>query len=300
MKIRVVLNREGGALSTMNLDAFVADLRKAFTDAGHEIDIDAIDGGELVARLNEACHDSWAEVILVGGGDGTVSLAAGMLADSEKTLALLPAGTMNLFARSLGIPLEIDNAAAELAKGRVRRVDVARVNGRPFIHQFSIGMQPQLIHLRSRIPFRGRLGKLAASSRAALTTLLRPHHLKVALKMGDSEIVRVTPSLSVTNNLYGEGHLPFTDRPDGGVLGVYITRARQPLNLLAYAANMAVGRWRGSGQVEIHQAREVALTILSARRGYMCSIDGELCPLEKDLHIRLHPRSLKVLVPAAA
>jgi len=256
-----------------------------------------VDGTKVADALREAIEDSNADVILAAGGDGTVSLAAGLLAGTDKALAILPAGTMNLYARSLGLPLDLEMALAALANGVVRSVDVAYADGRPFVHQFSIGMHPQLIGLRSAIPFRSRLGKLAASVRAALTTLLKPHNLKVALNMGGAELITVTSGIGITNNLFGEGHLPYADRPDGGVLGIYITRAERRIDLIAFVFNMALGRWRDNEQVEIHEAGEVRLRILSAGRKFRCAIDGELCPLNREVHIWLRPRSLRVLLP---
>jgi len=300
MHFRAVLNRGGGTLSTMDIDALSTRLGDALCEAGHSVDVQVVDGRKVVETIRTACRMADTEILLVAGGDGTVSLAAGMLAGTDKTLAILPAGTMNLYARSLGVPLDLGAAISALAGGEVLRVDTACVNGRLFVHQFSIGMHPQLIHLRSRIPFHGRLGKLFASARAGISTFWNPHNLKVALHMGGAELITITSGISVTNNLFGEGHLPYADRPDGGVLGIYITRARRRLDLLAFFLNMAMGRWRGNEQVEIHEADEVKLKILSAERHFRSAIDGELMPLEREFLIQLWPQSLKVLVPAKA
>ncbi|WP_265517656.1 diacylglycerol/lipid kinase family protein [Nitratireductor luteus] len=299
MKILAVLNRSGGTLATMDIDAFSASLAERFKKAGHEIDVRVVPGKEIADAIGDAAGDADIEAVLVGGGDGTVSLAAGMLAESEKALAILPAGTMNLFARSLGIPLDLNKAVEALAHGRIRRVDVARVNGAPFVHQLSIGMHPQLIRLRSRLSFRGRLGKIAASARAALTTFLRPHNLRVRIEMAEGELHLTTSGIAVTNNLYGEGHLPYTDTPDGGLLGLYVMRAQRRWDLLVFFANMAIGRWRRNEQVDIHQTREARIFILDPHPRHKLSMDGELYPLPDQLHLRQHPKALSVLVPTA-
>jgi len=298
MRIRAVLNRGGGTLSTMNLDALSARLTEVFTGAGYAIDVVVVEGKKIVGAIRDGCGEADADIVLVGGGDGTVSLAAGLIAGSDKILAILPAGTMNLFARSLKIPLDIDAAITALAGGNVRRVDMARVNGRPFVHQFSVGMHPQLVHLRSRIPFKGRLGKLLASARAGIATFRNPHNLDVELTFGDTELLARTSGIGITNNLLGEGHLPYADEPDGGVLGIYITRAQDRWDLLAFFINMALGRWRENDKVEIHEADEVHLRVLSAGRQFRSAVDGELYPLERDNHIELWPKALQVLVPA--
>jgi diacylglycerol kinase family enzyme len=206
---------------------------------------------------------------------------------------------MNLFARSLGIPLALDEAVAKFAAGRIREVDIATANGKPFVHQFSVGLHPRIVEMRSRMEFSSRMGKIGASLRAALDTIRDPVQLKVTLEMPHTEIVAKTAGISISNNLYGEGHLPYADRPDGGVLGVYLTSASRRHHLLLLCLTAALGRWRTSEQVEIHQTGTVVLKIESRRR-QRCVIDGELQPLKPETEIRIHPRALRVLVPAEA
>ena len=109
-----------------------------------------------------------------------------------------------------------------------------------------------------------------------------------------------TTGIGITNNLFGEGHLPYADQLDGGVLGIYITVARQRGELFRFFLNMARGKWRDNDQVEIHETQHVVLTLLSKRAKLRATIDGELCKLERETDIRIHPGALKVLVPAAA
>lgn len=301
MHVLAVLNSSGGTLRDRDTQALAARMEQIFTAAGHTIETRLAEGADMVARMREAAADEHADVLLADGGDGTISLAAGLVAHTNKALAVLPAGTMNLFARSLGIPLALEEALTALAGGEIRRVDIARANDRFFVHQFSVGMHPQLIRLRERMSFRSRIGKMMASVRAAFVTLARPAALKVSLEMGDTTIFATTSSLAVTNNLYAEGErLPFAERPDGGQLGIYITRVRRRRDLVWLFLNMGIGRWRQNDQVEIHEATEVVLTVPRQRRRFKCAIDGELCPLEQTTRITLHPGALAVLVPAAS
>jgi diacylglycerol kinase family enzyme len=225
-----------------------------------------------------------------------MSAAAGILMDSDKALAVLPAGTMNLFARSLGVPLDLDQAVEALAHGRLTQVDVASANGRPFVHQYSVGMHPQTVELRDSMQFNSKLGKRWASVKAGAATFFKPPRLKVALVMKDTEILARTSSISVTNNLYGEGTLPYAENPAGGVLGIYVTRAQRRRDLLVFFLKMAMGRWRTNEQVEIHQTDSVTLRIRSRYKRFKCAIDGELSPLEKETVLRIHKGALKVLV----
>ncbi len=299
MNFSVILNGEGGTLRTTELDALSNDIRDRFAAAGHSVEIRVVEGGELEAELDRAVANKDVEAVVIGGGDGSVSGAAGKLMDTGKALGVLPAGTMNLFARSLRIPLDLAEALDALATAPVEKVDIATANGRAFVHQYSIGMHAKLVHLREQREFASRLGKIRASAQAALGAVLDPPRIKLHLKLADgSEIEARTSSIGITNNLYGEGHIPYTDTPDGGVLGIYITKARTRREMFSFLAKMAMGKWRSNEQVAIYQTTEVVLEILSAHRRFRCVIDGELCELEKRVELKIHPGALKVLRPA--
>lgn len=297
MHFRAVLNREGGTLKTMDLDAFAAFMRETLAEAGHTLDVHTVAGGDIVTALEEAAADAAADAVIAGGGDGTVSAAAAVMMRAGKALAVLPTGTMNLFARTLRIPLDPEQAVRAFARGVLRDVDMASAGDRYFVHQYSVGLHPEMVRLRSRMDFAGRTGKIGASTRAALAAFLRPPRVRVALAMGSTEIKATVTALSITNNLYGEGHLPYAEKPDGGVLGIYLTRAWKRRDLLWFVLNMAIGRWRGNDQVEIREAADVTLRIGSRRHRYRCAIDGELSSLGEETVIRCHPGALRVLVP---
>lgn len=301
MQFISVLNRDGGTLRTTDLDSFATRMRDVLAKAGHGVDIQIVEGSGLETALNKAATETKADIVMIGGGDGSVSAAAAILQNRNKALAILPAGTMNLFARSLHIPLGLDAAVLAFATGSVREVDMASANGRPFVHQFSLGMHAKMVDLRDRMEFGSRLGKIRASLTAAYHTIMRPPSMRVLLRIDKSEILTKTTGLGITNNVFGEGYrLPYAADPAGGTLGIYIMVAHRRLNLIRLFVNMLLGRWRDNDQVEIHEAREVTVTVLAARSKSKCVVDGELMPLSRETVIRIHPKSLRVLVPAEA
>lgn len=298
MKFTAILNQDGGTLRTMDLDAFAERLAATLSRAGHSVETRIVAGGEVTKALAQAAREDGLEAVLAGGGDGTVSAAAAALADSGKVLAVLPAGTMNLFARSLGIPLDLDEAVRCFASGKVRAVDVASVNGRVFVHQFSVGLHAKMVATREKMSFSSRVGKMIASTRAAIAALVRPPYMTVRIGLDGAEIVARTSGIGVTNNLFGEGHLPYADDPDGGTLGIYVTTSRGPGGLLRFMVNMMLGRWKANSQVEVHETEEARLRFGKVRSRHRAVVDGELIPLEPDAHVRIHKGALLALVPA--
>lgn len=299
MRFSVILNRHGGTLRTLDVHDLAARISNTLQEAGHEVSTHLVEGKGIIGAIDEAVSGE-CDVVMVGGGDGTVSCAAGKLKDSNKVLAILPAGTMNLFARSLGIPLDLAEAAEAFSRGEVRGVDLATANGRVFVHQFSIGLHAKLIRLREKDRFNSRLGKMWASVRAGFRAFFSPPRMKIGLTLDEGEErLMATAGVGITNNLFGEGHLPYADKPDRGVLGVYVTRTRRKRDMVWLALNMLLGRWKSNRQVDVHQAQTVKLRLLSRHERFGCAMDGELCDLEKETVLLIHPGALKVLTPTA-
>ncbi|MER9950160.1 diacylglycerol kinase family protein [Mesorhizobium sp. M0047] len=299
MKFAAVLNREGGTLRTTDIAAFSDRMHRTLETAGHSLSIEIVAGKDVVETLDSVASRRTIDVVLAGGGDGTISAAAARLMGTKKALAILPAGTMNLFARGLGIPQTLDAALESFADGEIIAVDMATANGRPFIHQFSIGIHAKLVQLRQKMEFGSRLGKIRASAKAAWATINNPPAMNVTLSIGDAEMAARITGIGITNNLFGEGHLPYADNPAGGVLGVYITVAQQRAELVKFFFNMARGKWRDNEHVEIHQANKTVLKIHSGSSKFRAVMDGELVHLDRETTIEIHPGALNVLVPAS-
>ena len=300
MRFRGVLNRGGGTLRTMDVEAFAEKARQTLREAGHEAQFAVVDGDGVTEALAEAANAPGIDVVMAGGGDGTISAAAGALMNGDKALAILPAGTMNLFARGLGIPLDLDAAVAAFATGARRAVDIATANGHPFVHQFSVGMHSELIRRREAMSYSSRPGKIRASMVAAIGTVVRPPRIRFRLELPSVRIAAVASSLSVSNNVFGDGPLPVAARPDGGELGVYIARAHRGGEILRILVSVATGRWKKDAAIEMHTAPRMVLRVDRATRGFQCAIDGELQPLASSTEIAIHPGALNVLLPAEA
>ncbi len=123
-------------------------------------------GRELPTRIDEAVADR-PDLLVVGGGDGTVSCAAGRVAGTAVTLGVLPLGTANDFARTMEIPPELDEAVATLVSGKVVDIDLGRVDGRAYLNVASLGLSVAVTE-RLTPRLKRRLGPVAYPVATAL------------------------------------------------------------------------------------------------------------------------------------
>jgi diacylglycerol kinase family enzyme len=290
----VVLNHAAGALLG-RMDAAEA-VGAEFARHGIVPILIGPEAGDLVARVTLAC-DSGVDVVVVVGGDGTISCAAQLLAGRDIALGILPSGTMNLLARDLGIPIELAGAVDVLVGGRVRAVDVGAVNGHVFTCGSMTGLPTRLAHIREA----GRHGPAwrlwGRFFRATLRFLSAYRPLRLSLAI-DGRIRRVrTPAMTVTVNPLsdGAGRQFGRSRLDGGELGVYLFRRLRLWDVLRIGFATAGGRWRGDEAVE--ELHVSAMTVGTRRPSMRVMNDGEAMLLQMPLRYSVRPGALRVIAP---
>lgn len=299
MRFVGVLNKDGGTFRTMDIAAFAADAIRIFAAAGQALDCRVVEGRELIAELRRAAADPATEVLLAGGGDGTISAAAALCFKHKVPLAVLPAGTMNLFARSLKVPLNLEQALGALAGGELDQVDIATANGRPFVHQYSVGMHSRLVRIREGLTYNSRWGKMLASVRAVGATLSRPLVFEADIRTPNGMEHRRAMAISVSNNLLGEGHMPYAERVNGGVMGVYVVKPMPAADAARLVFSLLFGTWKHHPLVSERQVEQVTLSFPRRKKSAKAVIDGELIPLDQRVELKLHHGALQVIVPRA-
>jgi diacylglycerol kinase family enzyme len=205
MHFVAILNRNGGTFRLIDIDAFSRRAEAIFAEAGHSVQCRIVSGSELLAALERAAHEAKTDVMIAGGGDGTISAAAAVGFRTGKPLGVLPAGTMNLFARTLRMPLNLDEALRALAAGQLYDADIATANGRPFVHQYSVGLHARLVRIREELPYRNRWEKLWASFRAVFAAVGKRLRFQVEIVTPRGREKRIASGVTVSNNLLGEG-----------------------------------------------------------------------------------------------
>jgi diacylglycerol kinase family enzyme len=294
-----VFNRDGGTFRQLDMDDFVRRATLIFAEAGHLLDCRPVGGKQLIAELERAARDKGADVVLAGGGDGTISAAAAICYRAAKPLAVLPAGTMNLFARTLRTPLNLDEALKAVAGGQMVDVDIATANDRPFVHQYSVGLHARLVRIREEMPYENRWQKTFASILSVRFALSKQLKFQVDVVSASGREQRIASGVIVSNNPLAEGHIPHADDVDAGVLGVYLAKPMNTFEALQLFARVALGHWKGHPRVTEREVKEVTLTFPHRKRSARAVIDGELVPLPLRVDLKIHPKALKVFAPQA-
>jgi len=289
--VRVVVIQNGASRSRRAPDEVAAVLRAA----GVDVEVRVVEG----AACREAAMAAalGADAVVAAGGDGTVSAVAGALAGTGTPVGVLPLGTLNHFARDLGIPLDLVEAARVVAAGAVRLVDVAEVNGHLFVNNSSVGFYPRVVRRRKRL--RAFVGKWLAMAWGALEVLWRLPRIPLRLETEGGAAPVVTPFLFVGNNRYEPGLLAERRREalDRGELRVYVARWAGRRAFVGVALRWLLGRGRDEDVAEL-SARTVRVE--SRRRGLDVAADGEVLRLRPPLRYVIRPRALSVLAPRPA
>jgi len=235
-------------------------------------------------------------MIVTAGGDGSVSAAASVVAGTDAALGVLPLGTLNHFAKDLGIPLDLAEAAAVLARGRTVSVDIGDANGRPFINNASIGMYASLVSERAAMQRVGR-GKWIAHGLAAIRVWRRYRYLRVVLDVdGERRTVR-TPFVFVGNNEYQLSGLELGGRKvlAAGRLHVCMAPGMSRGGVARLIMEAIFGDVCNLDGFDSFTAAAVALSAGTSR--LQASLDGEVVMLDNPLTFRSRPGALRVVVP---
>ena len=294
-KLLVLINRASGA-AARDLDGVEARIGGLLAAAGREADIRPVAPAELAAAVRDA-KDRFGAIVITGG-DGSVSTAAGILAGTGTALGVIPAGTLNHFARDLGVPVELDAAVEALAGGTVARVDVGEVNGRVFVNNGSVGVYTAIVEDRDRQ--RRELGrrKWLALLIATWRALRHYRRRRLTISTGGQAWHRRTSLLFIGNNRYKLEFPYMGARPrlDGGELCLFAILGHG-WRLVRLACLALIGAADISGEFEhIEELREV--TVTSAAPELMVAVDGEVERLPTPLHFRIRPLDLAVIRPA--
>jgi diacylglycerol kinase family enzyme len=249
---------------------------------------------EALAEAMQRRLQQGARIVAVGGGDGTISTAAGVLAGKDVVLLPLPLGTRNHFAQRYGLA-SLAAAALALRQGTVTLVPLGAVNGHHFLNNASCGFYARMVQRRDRL--RRWLGSWPASFVSALLLLWQRPLLELQIAAGGSQLERRVVALWVGIGRHSL-RLPEPGDADkeGALLEVVMPRPLSRLALLRMALRVWQ-RLRGQGKPidpQLETLRAHAFT-LHSRGGLDVALDGELHQWAGPLHFRYQADGLRVL-----
>jgi diacylglycerol kinase (ATP) len=256
------------------------------------------EGGDIAGITKRVIVDH--DLVIVGGGDGTVGCAAGVLAGTDVALAILPLGTANDFARTLEVPRKLRTACGTAAHGKVVDVDLGRVNGRPCLNVASIGLSVSVTEALTPA-LKRRLGRLAypvATMRAYRRHI--PFRARLAFHDGASDALEFEDLVQVAvgnGRHYGGGN---TVAPTAGIddhaLDVYAIVRGSIRDQVNIARQLKDGRFVEHERV--HHVRTRALTLVTDE-AMPVNVDGEIAT-ETPCRFEIERNAVHVVVPQSA
>ena len=294
--VSVLLNASAGAAARAGDDEHPAlgEVQDAFAAAGLNVAI-AVGSGDTLTALARRAVARGVRVVVAGGGDGTIGSVAAAVANTDATLGILPLGTLNHFAKDLGIPPGVPEAVRVIAVGHTARVDVGEVNGRVFINNSSLGLYPSVVYQREKRRAQGR-GKWIAFALAVARVWRLYRRVRVIVHTETvSRIVR-TPFVFVGNNEYQlEGvRLGARARVDAGQLHVAMAPGMTRGEIVRVLGSALLGRLADVDHLDTLLTDTV--TIGARRRHLPVALDGEVTLVETPLNYRIRRGALRVCV----
>lgn len=290
----VILNQHSGAGGGPDEGAVVAGLAAA----GVPATVQRTPASGINAALRGAIAARPAGVV-VGGGDGTVRSAAAALVGSGIPLGVLPCGTLNHFARDLGMPPTVPEAVKALAATVVRRIDVGEVNGHLFVNNCSLGAYAEAVRRRESLRRREGHGKRRAMLRASYEVFRQLRRLHLVLTIDGCRHAVSSPLVVVANNRYSGRVLngSLRDRLDAGALWLYTAHVHRRLPALRLALQSVLRHLDEADRLESEPLSELVIESASA---LPVAMDGEIVELRPPLRFRIRPGELAVMTPTSS
>jgi diacylglycerol kinase family enzyme len=290
-RLAVVINALSGKASRKGAK-LAARVVEAFAKRGATIEPMLVEGWEIAQTVAELKD---ADVVAVGGGDGTLGAAAEPIRLHGQTMAILPLGTLNHLSIDLGIPPGLEEAAGTAVHGTVRTIDLGQVADLLFVNNASVGLYTKLVRAREA----RQLPDWLATISAALTVLRGLKTRRLELEIAGARRFVETPLLFIGNNPYNIAgpRLGRREALDTGMLALYAVRHKTATALIGFALRALLGHANPARDfVDVIACTD--FTLLGSGPIDVAH-DGEVTRMELPLRFRSLPQALKAKVPGS-
>lgn len=297
----LLLNRaSGGNQRGIDATEVCRTVETVFHEAGHVISSSLIDPGKIEQELKTAIASA-PDIILIGGGDGTVSTAARLLGGTGIAMGVLPMGTFNLVARDLGVPLDFGEAALFLAQAEAFDIDVLDVSGHACLCTTILGFYPEFSNIFEKRDHDGRWWKKTFKLLTSLRSTFmeaRPLHLSWQGDGGSGK-ARTKFSAFVPGRYKDTaGLIPARADFTSGSLTAYISTHHSPASALRGILDYTLGLHERNPELTLVKGNH--MTLRASRRTHCkAMLDGEILKLAFPIELRILPGHLKVLTTAS-
>jgi len=301
MKGQLIYNPMAGRFPSLPL---VERAAKTLESNGWEIDITRTEGGDQITKLAKRAATSGLDAIFVAGGDGSIHQAVAGLLGSETALAVLPAGTANVWAQELGLPTlswtnwgALETSVKKILNGTVRTMDVGVCQGIPFLLWAGVGFDAFIVH---HLEPRSRWQKQIATPHYAANAAWYARTwsgMDLNIWADGEKVSGIYVVALVTNiHLYAGGLAEISPkaRIDDGIMDLWLFAGDTLLETLQHMFDLASGKHLSSEKTNYIPCKKV---IIKSKTDLYLQLDGEPITPSKKITIDIRSQALRVLVP---
>ncbi len=247
--------------------------------------------GDATALARNAVSSGYDLVVAIGG-DGTVNEVATGLVHTEVPMAVIPAGSGNGFARSLGIPMAVEQASSSLLRSRVTAIDVGKLNERLFFMIAGVGFDAAVGKSFEEYHRRGPFAYFYLAAREFFR--YRPQSMSICINGKTSTSTPFMVAVANAQQYGNDARIAPKARMNDGLLNVVIIHSLSLYGVFAVTPRLFWGNIENLSNVSTYETDAISI---QRDRGSFVNIDGEVCEEETELRINILPRALKVLAP---
>ncbi|GAA4221657.1 diacylglycerol kinase family enzyme [Sagittula marina] len=261
-------------------------------------EIASFSGGKGLMATIEQVRARRPSLVISAGGDGTAMAVANAFLGTDVAYGVLPLGTFNYFARGLGLSEDPNEAAQQLAQGRVIDITIGQVNGQAFLNNASVGIYPSILKVRETVYQKWGRRRIMAHWSVVKTFLRFRKPMKVRITVDGvagryrTALVFVARSAFQLENFRLEG----TDAIKGGGFAVLLVNAHTRMELFRRVFKLALGTVEEGVDYDLFAANEVCVEV-EGRKRVLLAYDGEKRRVDAPLKFGMSDTPLRLVVP---
>ncbi|SHJ74246.1 Diacylglycerol kinase family enzyme [Rubritalea squalenifaciens DSM 18772] len=295
--VTVLINQQSGTARSIDLADFCDTIREILGSYLITPSIQLVDGAQVEDSIRQAITEK-PESLIVGGGDGTIATAAGLLESTNISLGILPMGTFNLAARDHEIPLDLEEALHVLAKASPVTTSLLRVSGQPCLCTCIIGFYPRMTRILDEYHGTQWWRKTWNIFKVSVVRFTKSPLYEFTYETDTSSLEYRSRMLAIVPGAYRDslGIIPERTSTTPLSLTLYIFKHRTRIAMLRGIFAFLAGKLANDDDMQVLSATKASLDF-GRKKEIKTLIDGEVLQLPNPIKLSLEPESLRILHP---